>query len=98
MEEINELLNSVVNYAEEKEAPFKFDTTPVDTASHNAEKAYKQLFELLKSTLDKTAFEKVSKALNEYRLKELEYCRQEHVLYYKEGFADGIKLMVTSMT
>lgn len=98
MEEINELLNSVVNYAEEKEAPFKFDTTPVDTASHNAEKTYKQLFELLKSTLDKTAFEKVSKALNEYRLKELEYCRQEHVLYYKEGFADGIKLIITSIT
>lgn len=44
MEEINELLDSVVNYAEEKEAPFKFDTTPVDTANHNAEKAYMGYF------------------------------------------------------
>lgn len=98
MEEINELLNSVVNYAEEKEAPFKFDNTPVETASYNAEKIYKQLIELLESTLDKNTFNKTLKLFKDFRIKELEYCRQEHVLYYKEGFADGIKLIVTSMT
>lgn len=98
MDEINELLNAVVNCVEEKEEPFKFDTSAVDIAGEDAEKKYEQVLQELKKSLDDITFQKILKLLKEFRIAELNYCREEHVLYYKEGFADGIKLIVTSIT
>ncbi len=98
MEEIDKLLNAVINCVEEKEEPFKFDTSTVDIASEDAEKKYNEILKVLKSSLDDITFQKIVKLLKEFRIAELNYCREEHVLYYKEGFVDGIELIITSIT
>ena len=98
MEETNDLLDAIVNYVEDKSTPFKFDNGYVQQASDEAEKSCQELLMFLKNVLNKENYKKATQLLNDFNLKELSYCREEHSLYYKEGFSNCLKLIMTSLT
>lgn len=98
MEETNDLLDAIVDFVEDKSTPFKFDNGSVQQASNEAEKSCQELFKFLKQTLNEDEFQKIKELLNDFNLKQLSYCREEHSLYYKEGFSNCLKLIMTSLT
>lgn len=98
MDETNELLDAVVNYVEDKSTPLKFDDGIVQRASSEVEKSCQELFKFLKQVLNEKNYKKAVDLLKDFNLKQLSYCQEEHSLYYKEGFCNCLKLIITSLT